>query len=77
MILSDLRAYLAGRKRAPLADMVHRLDADPEARRGMLTFLERKGRVRRVAPGGGCPGGCCGCDSASAEVFEWVEPEGG
>jgi putative ferrous iron transport protein C len=77
VILSELRIYLADRKRAPLADMASRFDTDPDALRGMLAVLERKGRVPRLSSGAGCSGGCCKCDLASAEVFEWVDREGG
>jgi putative ferrous iron transport protein C len=77
VILSELRVYLADRKRAPLADMASRFDTDPDALRGMLAVLERKGRVRRLSPGAGCSGGCCKCDPASVEVFEWIDGEGG
>lgn len=73
MILSQLTAYLAERKRAPLIDISHRLGSDPEALRMMLRMLERKGRVRKLpGPGGiACTGGCDKCDPLSVEVYEW------
>jgi porin len=51
---------------------LHRLDAAPNALRGMLAALERKGRVRRLATGSSC-GGCRKRSGASAEAFEWVD----
>jgi porin len=51
---------------------LHRLDATPDALRGMLAALERKGRVRRLATGSSC-GGCANCSGASAEAFQWVD----
>lgn len=44
-----------------LADVARRVDADPEAVRGMLDLLTRRGRVERVmAACGGCT--ACGAD---------------
>lgn len=76
MILSDVRDYLAERKRAGLTDMVHRFGVDADALRGMLAVLERKGRVRRLPPGSACASSCTQCDVAAMELFEWIEPEG-
>ena len=73
MILSELTAYLAAQKRASLIDLSHRFGSDPEALRGMLTVLERKGRARRLPAGTTCGDGCCKCDPASIEIYEWVE----
>jgi predicted transcriptional regulator of viral defense system len=72
MILSDLTGYLTERRRAPLTDLAARLEVDPEALRGMLSTLERKGRVRRIANGAACGSGCGKCDQATVETYEWV-----
>jgi predicted transcriptional regulator of viral defense system len=72
MILSDLTGYLTQRRRAPLTDLATRFEVDPEALRGMLTTLERKGRVRRIANGAACSSGCGKCDQAAVETYEWV-----
>lgn len=72
MILVELRSYLAEYGRASLADMANRFDTDPEALRGMLATLERKGRVRKLPPGTPCQSSCCKCDQASPELYEWV-----
>ncbi len=72
MILSELRSYLAERKRVGLIDMMHRFDTDADAPRGMLAVLERKGRVRKLPAGTACGGGCNRCDPASIEIYEWV-----
>lgn len=74
MILAEVRRYLAERRRAALTDMAYRFEADPEALRAMLAVLERKGRVRRLPAGGGCPSGCNKCDVALVEVYEWLDP---
>jgi predicted ArsR family transcriptional regulator len=71
MILAELRGYLAEYGRASLVDMANRFDTDPEALRGMLATLERKGRVRKLPPGTACRGGCS-CNQAAPELYEWV-----
>ncbi len=72
MILSRVSDYLRERHRASVIDMAHGLDATPEALKGMLAILERKGRVRRLPAGTGCGSGCCKCDPATLEMYEWV-----
>jgi hypothetical protein len=71
MILSRLNDYLRVHRRASLVDMTHGLDASPDALRGMLAALERKGRVRRLAAGTACSG-CGKCDAAALELYEWT-----
>ena len=72
MILSELAAYLAERRQAPLADLAARFDTSPDAVRGMLATLERRGRVRRLAVGAACSSGCAKCDQSLMESYEWV-----
>lgn len=72
MILSELKHYLAERRRAPMSDLVSRFEVEPDALRGMLQHLLRKGRVRRLDTGGCGPcGGCCA--TPAPEIYEWVE----
>lgn len=73
MILSRVNDYLRERRRASLMDMAHGLDASPDALREMLAILERKGRVRRLPSGTACGGGCCKCNPADIELYEWNE----
>jgi predicted transcriptional regulator of viral defense system len=79
MILSELTDYLAERRRAPIIDLAHRFETSPDALRGMLAALERKGRVRRIANGSACGSGCGKCDQAAVETYEWLgaPPRGG
>lgn len=72
MILSELRDYLKSNRRAALIDMSHRFDVDPEALRGMLDKWIAKGRVTKLPQGTLCGGGCCKCDSATIELYEWT-----
>lgn len=73
MILSELRSYLADNRRAALIDLQHRFAVDADALRGMLSVLERKGRVRKLPAGTRCGGGCSQCDPASVEIYEWLD----
>ena len=72
MILSELKQYLAQRRRAPLSDLAARFDVEPDALRGMLQTFVSKGRVRRLDAGGcgPCGGGCC--SAPLPEIYEWV-----
>lgn len=72
-MIGELSAFLRAHRRAALKDLAHRFDADPEALRGMLEFLERKGRVRKLPVGTTCSG-CCQCDPTSIELYEWQGP---
>lgn len=72
MILSRVSDYLKQRKRASVTDMALGLDTAPDALKGMLATLERKGRIRRLAVGSGCANGCCKCDPKTLELYEWV-----
>lgn len=72
MILTRLSDYLRERRRASVADMAIGLDSTASALEPMLATLERKGRVRRVAPAAGCGTSCCKCDPESTLVYEWA-----
>ncbi len=74
MILSELRDYLKTNGRAALLDMAHRFDTDPDALRGMLDKWVAKGRVVKLPQGTEC-GGCCKCDPATTEIYEWVRSD--
>jgi hypothetical protein len=73
MILSDLRAYLKERRRIALKDLVDRFDMDEDALRGMLGKWISKGNVRKLPSGTVCGSGCCQCDPALTELYEWIE----
>lgn len=72
MILSQLTQRLATSRRAALIDLAQQIGVTPDALRGMLGVLERKGRVRKLPSGTACGGGCSRCDPASVEIYEWV-----
>lgn len=72
MILIELKQYLSARRQAPLVDLVHRFDVEPEALRGMLAHWVRKGKVRQKTGTGACGKGCGKCDPEALEVYEWI-----
>ena len=72
MILSELKQYLSQHKRAALLELSHHFDIEPEALRGMLATLQKKGLVEQLPAGALCGVGCRKCDSNSIEIFEWV-----
>ena len=72
MILSELTSYLAQQERVALLDLSYRFDTDTDALRGMLSILERKGRVRKLPAGTLCGTGCSKCDATTIEIYEWV-----
>lgn len=73
MDLIQLKGYLRSRKIVPLQDMALHFGADIETVRPLLAVWIGKGKVR-LRPGSGAPcKGCCQCDPAAIEVYEWVE----
>ena len=73
MILSDLRNFLRQQRRVALKDMALHFHIDADALRGMLEKWISKGYVKRLPSGTACASGCCQCDPASTEIYEWVE----
>lgn len=73
MILSDLRSYLQEKQRVTLNDLVVHFKIDADALRGMLGKWISKGKVRQLPVNSSCGTGCCKCDPALTELYEWVE----
>lgn len=73
MILSELRHYLQANRRVLLVDLSNHFDMDPDALRGMLQKWLSKGKVRKLPGDAGCANGCCKCDPAALELYEWVD----
>jgi putative ferrous iron transport protein C len=72
-MMADLKAYLSSHGRAPMAELVNHLHADPDAIRGMLDLYIRKGRVKRLESELGDCGGCAKCDAFQLEIYEWLD----
>lgn len=73
MLLSDVKNYLRNHRRVLLVDLANRFDMEPDALRCMLQKWVSKGRLRRVSADTGCAQGCCKCDPATLEFYEWLE----
>lgn len=73
MVLTELRNYLQVNRRVLLADLSNHFDVDPDALRGMLQKWLNKGKVRKLSGDRECSSGCCKCDPATLEVYEWIE----
>ncbi len=72
MILARVENHLRQHKRASLTDLAGALDTSPDALRGMLAMLTRKGRIRPLPAGTACGGGCSKCKPETVELFEWI-----
>jgi len=73
MILSEIRNYLQEKHRVTLNDLVIHFNIDANALRGMLGRWISKGKVRQLPVNSSCGTGCCKCDPALTELYEWVE----
>ena len=73
MDLIQLKKYLRQRKIVPLQDVAHHFQVEIDTVRPLLEVWISKGKVQRRAPEtvGTCKG-CCKCDPASIEVYEWI-----
>ncbi len=72
MILSELRDYLQQQQRLSLLEIANHFDIEADALRGMLAKWISKGKVKRIDRGAACGSGCCKCDPAMTELYEWV-----
>ena len=72
MILTDISNLLRSRGQMSLLDLSIHLDANPDAVRGMLDVLQRKGRVRKLPAGTACSGGCTRCAADTVEIYAWA-----
>lgn len=72
MILSGVSDYLRQHGRVSVAEMAIGLGVAPDALKGMLAVLERKGRVRRLSICSTCRRTCCECDPNTLELYEWT-----
>ena len=73
MDLVQLKHYLCGRKIVPLQDMALHFKVDVETVRPLLEVWIAKGKVQKLAGAGGACQGCCKCDPATIEIYQWLE----
>jgi putative ferrous iron transport protein C len=76
VILSELRNFIKQQRRVALKDLSAHFDVDVEALRGMMQKWVSKGYVKKLPAGTSCASGCCQCDPALIELYEWVENSG-
>lgn len=70
MLIDRLRDTLQQHERASVQDLSLALGMAPEALRGLLTTLERKGRVHKLTAQTHC-GDCCKCNADALDVYAW------
>lgn len=73
MLIHKLRDTLLQHQRASVHDLSLTLGMAPDALRGMLDSLERKGRVHKL-PAQKC-GDCCKCNQDALDVYAWGEAD--
>ncbi len=71
MDLIRLRNYLRERKIVPLQDMALHFMVDTETVRPLLDVWIAKGKVQKLAGAPRTCKGCCKCDPATIETYEW------
>ena len=72
MDLIQVRDYLAERGGAPLPDIAMHFQVDAATIRPLVDVWVRKGKARKLTgEAAGCKG-CCKCDPATLESYEWL-----
>ena len=72
MDLIRMKHYLQQRRIVPLQDMARHFRVDVNTVRPLLDVWVRKGRVRHLAGARPPCNGCCQCDPATIEIYEWT-----
>jgi len=73
MDLIQLKSYLRGRKITPIQDVAFHFQTDIETVRPMLTIWINKGKLRKSTDIARACKGCCTCDLAAIEIYEWID----
>lgn len=71
--LIQLKHYLRARGIVPLQDISVHFKVDHAAVRPLLSVWMDKGKVRKFEGGGAACRGCCKCDPAILETYQWLE----
>jgi putative ferrous iron transport protein C len=72
MDLIQVKQYLRTRRIAPLQDVALHFKVDVETVRPLLAVWITKGKVRKYSGSVGTCKGCCKCDPATIETYEWM-----
>ncbi len=73
MDLIQVKQYLRERRGVPLQDVALHFKVDVETVRPLLDVWINKGKVRKHAGTVAICKGCCKCDPATIETYEWME----
>jgi DeoR/GlpR family transcriptional regulator of sugar metabolism len=73
MDLIQLKHYLRERKIVPLQDVALHFKAEIETVRPLLETWMKKGKLQKQNGSLGACKGCCKCDPATIELYEWIE----
>jgi len=73
MDLIQLKQYLCARRNVPIQDMALHFKVDVETVRPLLEVWIAKGKVQKLVGVGGACQGCCKCDPATIEIYQWLE----
>ena len=69
----EIKQYLMERKLATLKDIAVHFRMETDTVTPMLDMWVRKGKVKKHNDDLGCQSGCCKCDSATIETYEWLD----
>jgi hypothetical protein len=68
----EIKHYLLKRKRATLKDIAIHFRTETATIMPMLDLWIQKGNIKKYATNLGCQKGCCKCDPAFLETYEWI-----
>ncbi len=72
MDLIAVKKYLQGRGLVAMKDVALHFNQNADTIRPLLDIWIGKGKVKRAAAGQACGKGCCHCDPAMLELYEWI-----
>lgn len=68
----SLKKYLQSRRIAPLKDILNHFRVEREVVEPMIDLWIKKGKVVKRGGKTACKKGCCKCDPAIIEFYEWT-----
>ena len=71
MNLVELRDYIRARQRVSLQEISRHFHSEPQVVSGMLDIWLQKNKITRHSVKSAKCGGCCCCDPAANQFYEW------
>ncbi len=71
MNLVELKEYIRDKKRVSLLDVSTHFHSEPQVVSGMLDIWLQKNKIISYTTKSAKCGGCCCCDPASNQIYEW------